>query len=254
MTTATSAAVTTITGIDLIGPTVPDLQRSLAFYRDKLGLVPTVEGEDGAEFHFPDGTTFGLWQPPADSGFSHHFTIMFAVADAKAASERFRELGATLNEPMESPVCHMAAGTDPEGNSIIIHQRKFVDPHRPPAVKRTPTSVNGIDLAGFLVADPQGEAAFYREVLGLVPTDVDEQRRGTEFAFGDGSAFGVWRVPEGTQCGFVMFSVEDARAKVEELRSRGVDIMDVIETPVCFMSYTMDPDGHGVIVHQRKRM
>lgn len=253
MTTASSPATATITGIDLIGPTVPDLARSLAFYRDQLGLVPAVESADGAEFHFSDGTTFGLWQPPAGAGFEHHFTVMFAVDDAKSASERFRDLGATLGGPMESPVCHMSPGTDPEGNSIIIHQRKSPDAHRPPSVPRTPTTINGIDLAGFLVADPLGEAAFYREVLGLVPSEVDEQGRGTEFTLSDGSAFGVWRVPEGTQAGFVMFAVDDAKAKVDEMRARGANMEDVIETPVCFMSFTTDPDGNGVIVHQRKR-
>jgi predicted enzyme related to lactoylglutathione lyase len=252
MTTA-STATATITGMDLIGATVPDLSRSLAFYRDQLGLVPSMESDGGAEFHLADGTTFGLWQPPADSGIEHHFAIMFSVADAKSASERFRELGARLEEPSESPVCHMSGGHDPEGNAIIIHQRKSVDPHRPASAPRTPTSITGIDLAGFLVADPQGESAYYREVLGLVPSDVDPQGRGTEFALSDGSSFGIWRTPEATQCGFVMFAVENAKAKVEELRSRGVSIGDVTETPVCFMSYCMDPDGNGVIVHQRKR-
>jgi predicted enzyme related to lactoylglutathione lyase len=251
MTTASTPALT-ITGMDLIGATVPDLQRSLAFYRDQLGLIPTVEADGGAEFHLADGTTFGLWQPPADAGFPYHFSIMFTVADAKAASERFRELGATIGEPMESPVCHMALGTDPEGNSFILHQRKSVDAHRPPSIARTATTINGIDIAGYLVADPQGESAFYREVLGLVPSDVDEQGRGTEFTFPDGSSFGVWRTPEGTKCGFVMFAVEDAQAKVDQLRARGVQLEDVIETPVCFMSYTMDPDGNGVIIHERK--
>jgi predicted enzyme related to lactoylglutathione lyase len=252
MTTASIPAVA-ITGMDLIGPTVPDLQRSLAFYRDQLGLIPTLESGEGVEFHLPDGTTFGLWQPPKDSGFEHHFTVMFSVADAKGASQRFRDLGARLSEPMESPSCYMSVGSDPEGNSIIVHQLKAAQPHRPPSNPRTATSINGIDLAGFLVADPQGESAYYREVLGLVPTDVDPEGRGTEFTLADGSSFGVWRVPEGTQCGFVMFAVEDAKAKVEELRSRGVKMEDAIETPVCFMSYTTDPDGNGVIVHQRKR-
>jgi predicted enzyme related to lactoylglutathione lyase len=248
----TTASAVKITGMDLIGATVPDFQRSLKFYRDQLGLIPIGASDRGAEFHFPDGTTFGLWQPGPDDGVGQHFSIMFAVDDVDAAAERFRDLGATLNEPFDTGVCHMAAGNDPEGNSVIIHHRKTVDEHRPPNVPRTGTTVNGIDLAGFLVADPQGESAFYREVLGMVPSDVDPQGRGTEFTFPDGSSFGVWRTPEATQCGFVMFAVENAKAKVEELRSRGVSLPDVTETPVCFMSYCMDPDGNGVIIHQRK--
>lgn len=252
MTTASYSAVT-INGMDLIGATVPDLARSLAFYRDQLGLTPAAVSEQGVEFHFPDGSTFGLWAPGPEAGMKYGFGIMFTVDDVPVAAERFRDLGASLMDPFESPVCHMAIGTDPEGNGIMLHHRKTVDPHRPPDVPRTATSVNGIDLAGFLVADPQGESAFYREVLGMIPSDIDPEGRGTEFTFSDGSAFGVWRVPEGTQCGFVMFSVDDVKAKVDELRGRGVTLEDVIETPVCFMSYTTDPDGNGVIVHQRKK-
>ncbi len=251
MPTASPSAIK-ITGMDLIGATVPDINRSVAFYRDTLGLVPVSVSEDGAEFHFSDGTTFGLWQPPAGAGFEHRFAIMFSVGDARAASDRFRELGATMGETNESPQCFMAVGTDPEGNGIIVHQRKTHDEHRPPQQERTPTTIYGIDLAGYLVSDPQGEAAFYREVLGLEATAIDEQGRGAEFELADGSTFGLWCTPEGNTCGFTMFAVEDAQAKTDELRARGVEISPLTETPVCHMAYCTDPDGHGVIIHQRK--
>jgi predicted enzyme related to lactoylglutathione lyase len=248
----TTASAVAINGIDLVGVVVPDIHRSLAFYRDQLGLVPIGEGDEGAEFHFPDGSTFGLWAPEPGAGFEYGLGIMLAVDDAAAAAARFRDLGASIADPFESPVCHMALGKDPEGNKIIIHQRKSIDPHRPPAARRTPTSVNGIDLCGYLVADAQGETAFYREVLGMTPTHVDEQGRGAEFTLRDGNSFGVWHMPDGTKGGFIMFAVDDAQAKVAELRARGVQIGDVTETPVCIMSYTTDPDGVGIIVHQRK--
>jgi hypothetical protein len=35
-----------------------------------------------------------------------------------------RERGAMLSDPMETPVCFMAFGTDPEGHAYMIHQRK----------------------------------------------------------------------------------------------------------------------------------
>jgi predicted enzyme related to lactoylglutathione lyase len=35
------------------------------------------------------------------------------------------ESGCTFTlEPMETPVCHMAVISDPDGNSVMIHQRK----------------------------------------------------------------------------------------------------------------------------------
>jgi predicted enzyme related to lactoylglutathione lyase len=49
---------------------------------------------------------------------------MFAVADIDAALAQFRKAGAQLSPPTETPVCFMAFGEDPEGNGIIIHQRK----------------------------------------------------------------------------------------------------------------------------------
>lgn len=49
---------------------------------------------------------------------------MFAVDDARAAVELYRKRGLQLSDVTESPVCFMAFGADPEGNAIIIHQRK----------------------------------------------------------------------------------------------------------------------------------
>jgi catechol 2,3-dioxygenase-like lactoylglutathione lyase family enzyme len=246
-------AATAIVGTDLAGCIVPSLEKSLAFYRDKLGLIPAAESESGAEFHFADGTTFGLWQPPSSEGVDYGFGLLFTVGDARKATELRNRSGAGLSDVSESPVCFMAMGKDPEGNGVILHQRKTPDAHRPPAQARTLTSINGIDIAGYLVKDPQRAIAYYRDVLGLTPTNVDEDGRGAEFELPDGSTFGVWRTPDEAQGGFVMFSVDDARSKVAELRSRGVEMSDVMETPVCIMSFADDPDGNSVIVHQRKK-
>jgi hypothetical protein len=43
------------------------------------------------------------------------------------ALAEFRGRGLQVSEPMESPVCHMAFAADPDGNPIIIHQRKHRD-------------------------------------------------------------------------------------------------------------------------------
>src|SRR2546428_7556094 len=115
-----------IIGADLFGFTVRNAGPAIAFYRDVLGLTPTVEHERGAEFTLDDGTTFGIYQPdegemPTGGG------ILFAVSNAHAAVKHFRDRGATLSDPMESPFCFMSFGTDPEGNSFAIHQRKVTD-------------------------------------------------------------------------------------------------------------------------------
>ncbi len=49
---------------------------------------------------------------------------MFGVKDIKGAVDAMRSRGAELSEPMETPVCFMSFGKDPEGNPFMIHQRK----------------------------------------------------------------------------------------------------------------------------------
>ncbi len=112
-----------ITGVDLFGFTVRNAAKTITFYKDVLGMTPTDENAQGAEFTLADGTTFGVWQPDDDQ-FPIGAGIMFAVPDAKAAVEKLRARGAQLSDVMESPVCFMSFGSDPEGNRFMIHQRK----------------------------------------------------------------------------------------------------------------------------------
>jgi predicted enzyme related to lactoylglutathione lyase len=113
----------TIKGLDLSYVLTTDPKKAIAFYRDVLGLTPTTldpEGR-GAEFELADGTTFGVW----DGGEGKTGAgVFFAVDDIKAASEEFRARGLHLTPSEESPVCHMAFSMDPDGNAIVIHQRK----------------------------------------------------------------------------------------------------------------------------------
>lgn len=125
MTTTTTASVT-ITGVDIFGPPSRDAKTLISFYRDVLGLVPTAidETETGAEFELADGTTFGIWQPPAPPEKAAGYSALFAVSDIDAAVAEFRARGAKLNDPYETGVCFLALGVDPDGNTFGIHQRK----------------------------------------------------------------------------------------------------------------------------------
>jgi len=248
---SSSRAASAVTGTDLAGVTVRDLQKALVFYRDTLGMQPSVVSENGAEFHLADGTTFGLWQPPESENMAPGFGLMFSVGDAAASAQAVRERGGEISEPFESPVCYMAMGKDSEGNTLIVHQKKSTDEHKPSRQARTLTTINGIDMAGYFVTDPQRAIDFYRDVLGLTPTEITPGR-GSEFELADGSTFGVWSMPDNRRGGFVMFAVDSVRAKAAELRSRGVELSDVTETPNCFMAFGPDPEGTAVILHQRK--
>ena len=115
------------------------------------------------------------------------------------------------------------------------------------------TVITGMDISAYFISDPARAIAFYKDVLGLVPTA--EQERGAEFELSDGSTFGVWRGddPAKTSGGAMMFAVGDVHAAVALFRSRGLGLSDPIESPVCFMSFGADPDGNPIIIHQRKQ-
>ena len=112
--------------------------------------------------------------------------------------------------------------------------------------------IKGIDLTAYLVQDPRRAIAFYRDVLGMTPTAIDDEGRGSEFTLPDGSTFGVWKPEEGGRGGAIMFAVDDAKAAVEHYRSRGLQVSDVTESPVCYMAFASDPEGNMIIIHQRK--
>jgi predicted enzyme related to lactoylglutathione lyase len=112
--------------------------------------------------------------------------------------------------------------------------------------------IKGLDISAYLVRDPQRAIEFYRDVLGMTPTEIDDQGRGAEFTLADGSTFGVWKPDDGATGGAVMFAVDDAKAAVESYRKRGLALSDVVESPVCFMAFGADPEGNAVIIHQRK--
>jgi predicted enzyme related to lactoylglutathione lyase len=117
---------------------------------------------------------------------------------------------------------------------------------------RNGAAVIGMDLAAYYTGDPQRSIAFYRDVIGITPTEIDEEGRGAEFTLADGTTFGVWRPEEGPFVGgAVMFAVRDIDAAVAQLRERNVGISDPIATPVCRMAFCQDPDGNPIIMHQR---
>ena len=113
-----------IRGIDVHTYLVKDPKRAIAFYRDVMGLKPSWEREQGAEFELGDGATFGLWKMD-DGSWSPGTGVMFSVPDARAAAAHFRARGANVMEDVhDNPHCSMAFVEDPEGNHFILHSRK----------------------------------------------------------------------------------------------------------------------------------
>ncbi|MDQ6781511.1 MAG: VOC family protein [Candidatus Eremiobacteraeota bacterium] len=114
-----------ITGIDFHGYLVKDAARAIKFYKETLGLKPTYEMEQGAEFELEDGSTFGVWRMD-DAPWHPGSGVFFAVPNLHEAVEHLKTRGVKFldEKPAESPVCHMIAAEDTEGNFFMLHQRK----------------------------------------------------------------------------------------------------------------------------------
>lgn len=115
--------------VDYVVYSVSDLDRSVAFYRDVLGLPFDYIYEGWwAEFNVPP-VSVALCGPPVGTaprpGYRGGATIALAVPDLRDAVEDLRERGvAIVAEPLETPVCFIATITDLDGNRINLHQRK----------------------------------------------------------------------------------------------------------------------------------
>lgn len=117
-------------------------------------------------------------------------------------------------------------------------------------------AIRGIDVSGYMVKDAPRAIAFYRDVLGLMPTRIYGDNRGAEYDLADGVTFGLWGgggqspIPFQPSNG-VLFAVDDFDAAVASLRSRNVPIVMELELPNCRMAGVNDTEGNLVILHRR---
>lgn len=118
-----------ILGSDFVSYEVSDIQQSVAFYRDTVGMKLTSDwSEHGfAEFDAAP-TTLSLvsapqvMQRPVQVGGG---MLWLAVSDVDAALAELKEKGTkVVMDKMDTPVCHMAIFLDPDGNSVGLHHRK----------------------------------------------------------------------------------------------------------------------------------
>ena len=114
-----------VLGIDFTLFTVSDMQKSLTFYRDVLGIPLTCLVHEGtwAEFEINPGTL--VLRQGDDFAHPGGGTVALAVDDTEAAVEELQQTGIHIHSALaESPVCFWAIVEDPDGNRVIIHQRK----------------------------------------------------------------------------------------------------------------------------------
>jgi predicted enzyme related to lactoylglutathione lyase len=102
---------------------------------------------------------------------------------------------------------------------------------------------------------------FYESVLGLVPTSVwveDDENGMIEYGIGDGTlAIGAgavnFKTGEGGGGATVAIEVGDIDKMVERLKAKDCRfLMEIQETPVCYMALIADPDGNKIMIHSKK--
>jgi catechol 2,3-dioxygenase-like lactoylglutathione lyase family enzyme len=108
-------------GVIMIG--VSDLARSLAFYRDTLGL-PLQHQFEGFAFFDADGVTLALSQPVGHAlgGKPGAMQIVFSVEDVRAAHAALTARGVTfIREPFNATGTMWSANfTDPDGQQLSL--------------------------------------------------------------------------------------------------------------------------------------
>lgn len=118
-----------ITDIAFTGYPSTDIARSRDFYEKLLGLKPGQTFGHGdkqcVEYDVGRGTLAvsnmagDMWKPSSDGpGIAFEVeNFDAAIATLKTAGVRF------VLEVNKSPTCSMAIISDPDGNSLVIHQR-----------------------------------------------------------------------------------------------------------------------------------
>jgi catechol 2,3-dioxygenase-like lactoylglutathione lyase family enzyme len=109
--------------IDFVDVPSRDIERSIAFYRDVLGLPQNPREPNEFE---AGNVTLAIWMPE-DQGVefpkSGAHGIALRVADVSAARAELEAKGVEFIGERDSGVCNMAFFEDPDGNSLILHRR-----------------------------------------------------------------------------------------------------------------------------------
>ena len=126
----------------------------------------------------------------------------------------------------------------------------------------TPTAsvVVGVDFVNVPVTDLDAARAWYRDVLGLTPSQVYQRRgeaaMGAEFETGTvtialidvakiGREFRANSLP-------IAFRVDDVEAARAALEAKGVTFQaDTLDSGVCHMAFFEDPEGNALMLHHR---
>ena len=112
-----------INGIDVVYYWAKDFDRAKRFYSRLIGFEPEPFSQGACEWTLGDGATFGIVKGTYRPGNG----IIFNVSDVARLVKELTTEGVLFEddgELEETDRCYLAFGTDSEGNSFMLHQRK----------------------------------------------------------------------------------------------------------------------------------
>jgi predicted enzyme related to lactoylglutathione lyase len=116
-----------VTGVDFVAVPTHDLDVSVAFYGDTLGLARSAYRPDRSFAEFETGNLTLSIMNPERMGMEHHVSrnaIALHVDDIEAARARLEQAGVRfMGDTFDTGVCHMAFFADPDGNALMLHHR-----------------------------------------------------------------------------------------------------------------------------------
>jgi predicted enzyme related to lactoylglutathione lyase len=116
--------------IAFVGYPTANMKIAREFYEGVLGLVPTEEFgpvTDESEFveYAVESGTFSLGCMPDWKASKDGPSVAFEMEDLDEAIKKLKANNVTFTmEKIDTPVCNMAMILDPDGNSVLLHQRK----------------------------------------------------------------------------------------------------------------------------------
>jgi predicted enzyme related to lactoylglutathione lyase len=116
-------------------------------------------------------------------------------------------------------------------------------------------AVKDMAFVAYSVKDVPRAIAFYRDLIGLKPSDsmfgeqwAEFDVGATTFGIGNGESIGI---TPGSQFS-AAFEVDDIANMRERLKAKGVKVTELFDGPVCMSCYVTDPDGNRFALHTRK--
>jgi predicted enzyme related to lactoylglutathione lyase len=116
-----------IGGVDFVALPTHDIDRSVEFYGDTLGLRRSVYMPERNYAEFETGNLTLSVIDAEKMGLEHHpqpTEIALHVDDVAEARTALEARGVEFRgETFDTGVCHMAFFADPEGNKLMLHHR-----------------------------------------------------------------------------------------------------------------------------------